>query len=127
VFLNSDCDKMHGIFRIKHTKVNWVKLEKCRWYEHVPKSVQTSHEGKVTILQNQQIQTHRTIRNNKADIIIRGHEKRTCMFIDVAISGDRKVINIEAEKILRCKDLTIEIQRMLNFENKSDTSNNRGN
>ena len=34
--------------------------------------------------------------------------------IDVAISGDRNVIKKEAEKILKYKDLTIEIQRMWN-------------
>ena len=35
-----------------------------------------------------------------------------CMLIDVAIPGDRNVIKKEAEKILKHKDLTIEIQRM---------------
>jgi hypothetical protein len=49
------------------------------------------------------------------------------MLIDVAISGDRNVIKKEAEKILKYKDLTIQIQRMWNVKNKSDTSNNRGN
>jgi hypothetical protein len=34
------------------------------------------------------------------------------IIIDVAISGDRNVIKKEAEKILKYKDLTIEIQRM---------------
>ena len=34
------------------------------------------------------------------------------MLIDVVISGDRNVIKKEAEKILKYKDLTIEIQRM---------------
>ena len=34
------------------------------------------------------------------------------MLIDVAILGDRSVIEKEAEKILKYKDLTIEIQRM---------------
>jgi len=34
------------------------------------------------------------------------------MLIDVTISGDRNVIKKEAEKILKYKDLTIEIQRM---------------
>ena len=34
------------------------------------------------------------------------------MLIDVAISGDRNVIKKEAEKILKYKDLTIEIQSM---------------
>ena len=32
--------------------------------------------------------------------------------IDVAITGDRSVIKTEAERILKYKDLTIEIQRM---------------
>ena len=38
------------------------------------------------------------------------------MFIDVAISGDRNVIKKKAEKILKYKDLTIEIQRMWNVK-----------
>ena len=67
------------------------------WYEHVPKSVETSQGGKVTILWNQQVQTDRTIPNNKPDIIIRDNEKGTCMLIDVAISGDRNVINRSRE------------------------------
>ena len=40
------------------------------------------------------------------------------MLIDVAISGDRNVIKKEAEKILKYKDLTIEIQRMRNVKPK---------
>ena len=40
------------------------------------------------------------------------------MLIDVAISGDRNVIIKEAEKILKYKDLTIEVQRMWNVKTK---------
>jgi len=40
------------------------------------------------------------------------------MLIDVAISGDRNVIKKEAGKILKYKDLTIEIQRMWNVKTK---------
>ena len=40
------------------------------------------------------------------------------MLIDVAISGDRNVIKKKAEKILKYKDLTIEIQRMWNVKTK---------
>jgi hypothetical protein len=40
------------------------------------------------------------------------------MLIDVAILGDRNVIKKEAEKILKYKDLTIEIQRMWNVKTK---------
>ena len=41
------------------------------------------------------------------------------MLIDVAISGDRNVIKKEAEKILKYKDLKIEIQRMWNVKTKA--------
>ena len=40
------------------------------------------------------------------------------MSIDVAISGDRNVIKKEAAKILKYKDLTIEIQCMWNIKTK---------
>ena len=40
------------------------------------------------------------------------------MLIDVAIPGDRNVIKKESEKILKCKDLTIEIQRMWNVKTR---------
>jgi len=69
-------------------------------------------------LWNQQVQTVGTIPNNKPDIIVRDNEKGTCVLIDVAISGDRNVIKKVAEKILKYKDLTIEIQRMWNVKTK---------
>jgi len=40
------------------------------------------------------------------------------MLIDVAVSGDRNVIKKEAEKILKYKDFTIEMQRMWNVKSK---------
>jgi hypothetical protein len=46
------------------------------------------------------------------------------MLIDVEISGDRNVIKKEAEKILKYKDLTIEIPAHVECKNKGDTSNN---
>jgi hypothetical protein len=58
--------------------------------------------GKVTILLNQQVQTHRTISNNKPDIMIQDNEKGTWMLMDVAIPGDRNVLKKEAEKYSAC-------------------------
>jgi hypothetical protein len=93
-----------------------LKLDKKYWYKHVPKSTETSQGGKVTTLWNQQVQTDRTISNSKPDIIIGDNEKRTCMLIDVVIPGDRNVIKKEAQKILKYKDLKIEIQRVWNVK-----------
>ena len=111
---------------VQHMQGNRGTIGQKHRYEHEPKSVETSQGGKVAILWNQQIQTDRTIPYNKPNIIIRNNENGTCMLIDVTISGDRNVIKKEAEKILKYKDLTIEIQRMWNVKKKDDTSNNRG-
>jgi hypothetical protein len=108
------CAQLH--FNI--CKETGIQSDKKHWYKHVPKSVKTNQGGKVTILWNKQVQTDRTIPNNKPDIIICDNEKRICMLRDVAISGDRNVIKIEAEKILKYEDLTIEIQRLWNVKTK---------
>jgi len=106
------------IATLQHMQGNRGKIGQKLWYEHVPKSVETSQGGKVTILWNQQVKTERTIANNKPDIIICDNEKGTCMLIDVAISGDRNAIEKKADRILKYKDLTIEIQRMRNIKTK---------
>ena len=93
-----------------------VKLDNKHWYDHVPKSVETCHEGKLNMLWNQQVRTDGTIPNNKPDIIIRDNKEGTSMLIDAAIPGDRNVIKKEAEKILKYKDLIIEIQRTWNLK-----------
>jgi hypothetical protein len=58
-------------------KETGVKLDNKHCYDHVPKSVDTSREGNVTILWNNQLRTDRTIPNNKPDIIIRHNESGT--------------------------------------------------
>ena len=47
---------------------------------------------------------------------MRDIKQGTCMPIDVAIPEDRNVIKREAEKILKYKDLTIEIQGVWNVK-----------
>ena len=95
-----------------------ILLHKEHWYELLLKSVETSPEGKVTILWNQQVQNGRTTPNNKPDIIIRDNEKGTCMLIDVAISGDRNVVKKEAKKILKYTNFTIVTQPMWTVKTK---------
>jgi hypothetical protein len=79
-----------------------VQLDKEHWYKHEPKLVEINNESEVTISCDQQVQTDRTIHNNKPDIIIRDNEKETCMLIDVAISGEKNVIN----KIKKAKKIS---------------------
>jgi hypothetical protein len=93
----------------------------------VLKLVETSHEAKETILWNQQVQTDTTIPNNKLYIIIADYEEGTCMAIDAAILGDRNVINKEAEKFLKYKDINNSNTVRVECKTNSDPRNNKGN
>jgi len=64
------------------------------------------------------VQSDRTIRINKLDIIICGNENEACVLIDAGISGDRNAIKIEAEMVLKYKDLLLEIQHIWNVKTK---------
>jgi hypothetical protein len=72
------CAQLH--FNI--CKEKGVKLDNEHWHDRVPKSVETSHENKVTILWNQQVRTDRTLPNHKPDILIHDNKKLICMLID---------------------------------------------
>jgi len=58
-------DRVCAQLQFNICKETGVQLDNKHRYEHVPESVETSQGGKVTILWSQQIQTDRTIPNNK--------------------------------------------------------------
>jgi hypothetical protein len=53
---------------------------------------------------------------NRPDIIVKNKKDRICLLIDVAIPSDRNVIQKVAEKKLKYKHLSIEIQQMWNMK-----------
>ena len=63
----------------------YARKQGYSWAKNSGMNMCQSQGGKVTILWNQQVQTDRTVPNNKPDIIIRDNEKGTCMLIDGAI------------------------------------------
>lgn len=81
-----------------------------KWYEHDPPQV--INKDHVTILWNQPVRTDRTILANKPDIIIKNTQNNMCFIIDVAIPNDYNMRDKEAEKTLKYRDLSIEINRM---------------
>jgi hypothetical protein len=52
-------------------------------------------------------------------LIIHGNEKGTCILTNVAVLGVKNVFMKEAQKILKYKDPTIEIQRVWNIKIKT--------
>lgn len=83
-----------------------------KWYQHIPNKVTTSEE--VTVLWDMQIQTDRHIPANKPDIVIRDKRTSQCYIVDVSVPADGNVGQKGTEKILKYRDLQIEIQRMWN-------------
>jgi hypothetical protein len=79
---DTDCAQLH----LNIYKEIGVKLDNENRYDHVHKLVETSREREI------QVQTDRTISDNRSYIIIGEYEKSSYMFVDVAIAGDRNAI-----------------------------------
>jgi hypothetical protein len=75
---------------------NRVKLDNEHWCGLLSKLVETSREGKATILSNQGVRTDRTLPNNKPDIIIRDkkrnmHVNRCCNYRGQKLCQERSL------------------------------------
>jgi hypothetical protein len=70
-------DRLCPQLRFKICKEIGVRLENEHWKDHVTKSVETSHEVKVTILWNRHVRTDRSNLYNKPNNIIREYKKGT--------------------------------------------------
>ena len=81
-----------------------------KYYEHQLQNV--INLGKTTIFWDKTIFTDRTIMT-RPDKIICGKEEHLCLIIDTAVPGDLNIIQKEAEKVNKYRDLQIEVQRML--------------
>jgi hypothetical protein len=50
------------------------------------------------VLRNQEVHTDREVTANRPDIIIKHKKGKTCILIDVAITADKNVMQMEAEE-----------------------------
>jgi hypothetical protein len=81
---------------------------------HITKAV-CKHEN-IIALCNKGVQTDREVLAKRPDIIIKNNTDKMCLLADVAIPSDRNVIYKKAERKLKYKNLSIEIQRMWNIK-----------
>ena len=80
------------------------------WYEHKPKGFVES--GTVKLLWDFVIQCDREVIARKPDIVLIDKENQLTKIIDVAISGDGRVLEKEREKIDKYQPLHDEIARL---------------
>ena len=65
-----------------------------------------------TILWDMPIHTDKTIAANRPDIVLTNKKDKTCLLIDMTIPLDTNTSVKTMEKIDKCKDLEIEVERM---------------
>ena len=79
-------------------------------YEHQPEGV--VEKENVKTLWDFNIQTDNEIQARRPDIVIHDKSNKSCYIIDVAIPGDARVPQKEAEKIEKYNDLRRELQKL---------------
>ena len=80
-----------------------------RWYEHLTPLVVENQSA--TILWDYSIQTDRTIKANRPDIVIKDKTENICLLLDVSIPSDRNTSTKIFEKLSKYKDLDIELTK----------------
>ena len=114
-------------YLVRHNKVaqyiHWkvyqhygIEVNK-NWYQHEVTPV--AENEKVTILWDFSIQTDRTIKANRPDIVIRDKKEKTCLLLDVSIPADRNTSLKTFEKLSKYKDLDIELAKSWKVKTKT--------
>jgi hypothetical protein len=75
----------------------------------------TNYRYSTTMTWNQGAQTERLWQTDQTHLIVKNKDRHS-LLTDVPIPSDRNVIQKEAEKKLKYKNLSIEIQRMWNMK-----------
>ena len=87
------------------------------WYQHETPPVMEN--DRATILWDFSIQTDRTIKANRPDIVIKDKTEKTCLLLDVSIPSDRNTSLKTYEKLAKYKDLDIELAKSWHVKTKT--------
>ena len=90
-----------------------------KWYEHTPETVTKNENETCIILWDMPVYTHKEVKSNRPDIIIKDRELKKCLLIDRAIPAERNTYVKMIEKLSKYKDLKVEISRMWGLETET--------
>ena len=80
-----------------------------KWFLHEPEPVQENERCK--LLWDFTIQTDKVLEHRRPDIVVIDKEKKGCIIIDLAVSGDQNITAKEQEKITKYQDLRIKVEK----------------
>ena len=123
----SECEKLaQGEYKKRHDRVaSIIHWELCdmygfkrnkNWYDHHAEPVLENND--VKILWDFNIRTDRIIEARRPDIVVVDKRNPETVIIDIAVPGDFRVKDREAEKIEKYQDLAMEIGRMWKTKTK---------
>ena len=114
-------------YLIRHNKVaQYIHHRICQhygisvknhWYEHEVAPVMENN--KVKILWDFSMQTDKTIKANRPDLVIEEKEKKTLLLLDVSIPADKNTSLKTFEKLSKYQDLAIELERSWKLKTKT--------
>ena len=81
-----------------------------QWYQHEPTAVMDNDKAK--ILWDIPIQTDRTIKANKPDIVVTNKATNITTIIEISVPADHNLQEKTREKLAKYQDLRLEIERM---------------
>ena len=97
------------------TYIHWSILKDIgvevsdEWYKHIPKT--TVQYKDTTIMWDKEILTDKKVQANRPDITIHDRKKQSAILIDVSVPNDKNIIAKTAEKLMKYRDLEIEIKK----------------
>ena len=97
------------------TYIHWNLLkdrgiEVCKdWFKHVPEK--TVECGETIIMWDYPITTDKKVCANRPDITIHFKKERKVQFVDFSVPYDTNIVNKTAEKLMKYRDLEIEVQK----------------
>ena len=81
-----------------------------KWYEHNRET--GIDNGNTTFIWDMPVHTDREIKADRPDIVVKCKDEKSCLLIDVSIPSDKNTSVKIVEKLSKCNDLEIEIERM---------------
>ena len=82
-----------------------------KWYEHEPQTI--TEKDNITILCDMPMHTDCEIKPTDKTLESRTDRKKNCLFIYMTIPTEKNSSVEVTEKLSKCRDLEIEIERML--------------
>ena len=84
-------------------------MRKKKWYEHCPEWIRG--EDDVKLIWDMNIHCDNVIEGRRPHLVLVDKKKKSCVIIDIAVPGDRRIYEKEMEKIEKYENLKRELKR----------------